>query len=474
MILRRCQLINIACSLDAQSYTNDMNNEQRQKLFFFITSILGGRTFILTRWMAPFFLLSSALHADPVVEVRAGVVFTLSAQALYGGWNTVVPAQMPGTGWNRILHLGYAPFLTLTNNANQAIAITGNPIISFHQPNLGLKISRIGASPTGVITTVFVPLDQMYSQTSAKGNKSYQFTLYNTVASNVGSGEIRLAAGESIVLSPVNPNSWSFDWQNNLTNNILAAPGWHGYENTFWTNFLAGTSANLTAGLNANLGVIASRDTDLWDVQTTFTGALNGWKVYDLRDDRTPIHFAESTREIAAPSFKISDYRGVIATSDMKLPIQPPQVKPSVQSLFSAISSPLPVTLTTRVVDSDNNSLDDDWEIQYFQGIGVDPQADPDGDGYNNFFEYRSKLSPISVAERFTQILSRQNDGNMLLTWSSSPGVVYAIEQSNDMINWMHVTNEVGSGPGSLTTSCMLGQPQGPAKYFRIRLSGAM
>lgn len=432
-----------------------------------------GKARIIARWCVTICLASSAVRADPVVEVRAGVVFSLSAQALYGGWNSYVREQMPGSGWTRLLQLGYAPFLTLTNNSNQAVGITGNPIISFQQPNLGFKFSRIGAAPTGVITTVYVPVNQMYVNKPVGGNKSYQFTLYNKVVGNVGSGELRLAAGQSIVLSPIQSFNSSFDWLNNLTINILAAPGWRGYENTYWIDFLAGTPVNLTPGLNANLGVIPSRDSDLWDVQSTFTGNVDGWKVYDLRDDHTPIHIPETTKEITTSTFKISDHRGLIATTDMKLPVNA-QSKPIVQSLFSVISSPLSVTLPTRVVDSDNNSLDDDWEILYFQGIGVDPQADDDGDGYNNFFEYRTKLSPTSVAERFTQILSRKNDGNMLLTWSSSPGVVYAIEQSNDMVNWTHVTNEVGSGPGSLTTSCILGLPQGPTKYFRIRLSGAM
>lgn len=433
-----------------------------------------GRACKIARWCVTICLASSAVRADPVVEVRAGVVFSLCAQSLYVAWTPVIPTQMPGTGWSRLIQLGYAPFLTLTNNSNQAVAITGNPIISFQQPNLGFKFSRIGAAPTGVITTVYVPVDQMYASSSVRGNKSYQFTLYNAVANNVGSGEIRLAAGQSIVLSPIQPNISPLDWQNNLTSNILAAPGWRGYENTYWIDFLAGSTANLTSGLNGNFAVIASRDSDSWDVQATFTGNVNGWKVYDLRDDHTPIHVPETTKEITTSTFKISDHRGLIAANDMKLPVQPPQIKPIVQSLFSAISSPLPVDLATRVVDSDNNSLDDDWEILYFQGIGVDPQADPDGDGFDNFFEYRAKLLPTSASERFTQLLSRRDDGKLSLTWSSSPGLIYAIEESNDLFNWTHVMNQTGAGPAATTTSCILGNPQGPAKYYRIRLSGEM
>jgi hypothetical protein len=46
--------------------------------------------------------------------------------------------------------------------------------------------------------------------------------------------------------------------------------------------------------------------------------------------------------------------------------------------------------------DSDGNLLDDDFEIQHFGGVGSDPFADPDGDGYSSLQESFEGSSPIN------------------------------------------------------------------------------
>lgn len=47
------------------------------------------------------------------------------------------------------------------------------------------------------------------------------------------------------------------------------------------------------------------------------------------------------------------------------------------------------------LVDSDNNQIPDIWERQYFGSVGVDPAADPDGDGHSNGEEYRAGTDPL-------------------------------------------------------------------------------
>lgn len=44
--------------------------------------------------------------------------------------------------------------------------------------------------------------------------------------------------------------------------------------------------------------------------------------------------------------------------------------------------------------DTDGNGLPDWWEIQYFDHIGIDPNADPDGDHLSNFQEYNLGTNP--------------------------------------------------------------------------------
>jgi hypothetical protein len=44
--------------------------------------------------------------------------------------------------------------------------------------------------------------------------------------------------------------------------------------------------------------------------------------------------------------------------------------------------------------DADGNGLPDAWELKYFGHLGVDPNADPDGDGISNLVEYLTGRNP--------------------------------------------------------------------------------
>ena len=47
--------------------------------------------------------------------------------------------------------------------------------------------------------------------------------------------------------------------------------------------------------------------------------------------------------------------------------------------------------------DTDFNGLPDGWEIQYFGQIGVDPNADPNGNGLTNMQDYQLGLNPVKM-----------------------------------------------------------------------------
>jgi hypothetical protein len=92
------------------------------------------------------------------------------------------------------------------------------------------------------------------------------------------------------------------------------------------------------------------------------------------------------------------------------------------------------IDLTVNLTSS--GLLPDAWQIQYFGHTGVDPTADPDGDGMNNLAEYRAGTNPTDPQSRFA-IIRVQNDpsGGINIQWSSATGKAYTLQRSGDLFS---------------------------------------
>jgi uncharacterized repeat protein (TIGR03803 family) len=53
--------------------------------------------------------------------------------------------------------------------------------------------------------------------------------------------------------------------------------------------------------------------------------------------------------------------------------------------------------VVTVSFDTDHSGLPDAWQIEYFGQLGVDPNADPDGDGVSNYEEYLDGTNPTNA-----------------------------------------------------------------------------
>ena len=85
-------------------------------------------------------------------------------------------------------------------------------------------------------------------------------------------------------------------------------------------------------------------------------------------------------------------------------------------------------------VDTDGNGLCDDWEIQCFGFIGVDPNADEDHDGVNNRDEFLAGTNPKDRQSFFKFLrVSSLIDGGAQVEWSSSEGRIYSLERSTSI-----------------------------------------
>ncbi len=112
--------------------------------------------------------------------------------------------------------------------------------------------------------------------------------------------------------------------------------------------------------------------------------------------------------------------------------------------------------LGNNVTDSDGNGLSDDWEITHFGQIGVDPAADPDGDGLTNLQEYQDSTNPLDYyngqAPSLTKI-SGDNQQSAPNSFLPIPLAVKVTDSAGQLLSNAPVTFAVADGGGLLAAN---------------------
>jgi hypothetical protein len=85
--------------------------------------------------------------------------------------------------------------------------------------------------------------------------------------------------------------------------------------------------------------------------------------------------------------------------------------------------------------DTDGNGLPDAWELQLFGYTGVDPKADPDGDGLTNLQEYQQGTNPNDYYNGITPIMTSLADFSAQLGRDGMIAVRVTDPQNNLLIN---------------------------------------
>jgi hypothetical protein len=127
--------------------------------------------------------------------------------------------------------------------------------------------------------------------------------------------------------------------------------------------------------------------------------------------------------------------------------------------------------------DTDGDGMRDAWEIanQLDPNNPLDASADPDADGQDNLAEHLAGTDPNSSTSVFAVLTPTLNNGEISLTWSSTPGRRYHIAHSTDLTNWQPVLSSPGvpqvihASPGT-TTTATLTTPDSTAGFFRVEI----
>ena len=168
-------------------------------------------------------------------------------------------------------------------------------------------------------------------------------------------------------------------------------------------------------------------------VTSTFLTNINNQFSYILRIPcETPVTgFTPSTNAIQLTAAGITFNRSQITwNSNLLTFAQPALTNTSFFSNDRGRIERVNLTISSPIVIDQLTGFPTDWELSYFGHIGVDPLADPDGDGLNNFAEYRAGTDPNDIASglRFTEI--RPGTNGIRLKWLSADYKAYALQRA--------------------------------------------
>lgn len=146
----------------------------------------------------------------------------------------------------------------------------------------------------------------------------------------------------------------------------------------------------------------------------------------------------------------------------------------TVQGVHTGLTGTLNLTVMDTVPDNfqsyAGDGLPDDWQVQYF-GIGnplAAPPLDPDGDGFDNLFEYNARLIPNDRLS-FLAISFADVAGWHAVSFSPlQPGCLYTLLGSSDLSLWS-VANGTVTDTGNTRTIVDPGG-SGPRRYYRLNV----
>jgi hypothetical protein len=113
--------------------------------------------------------------------------------------------------------------------------------------------------------------------------------------------------------------------------------------------------------------------------------------------------------------------------------VDPAQASFNLSSTARARVERVDLEISIVLEDLGGNGLPDAWERLYFNQTGIDPFADPDGDGLNNLAEYKAGTNPNDFQSQFRFIGVTSQAQGVLLEWSSVTNRFYSILRSSDL-----------------------------------------
>jgi Tol biopolymer transport system component len=120
------------------------------------------------------------------------------------------------------------------------------------------------------------------------------------------------------------------------------------------------------------------------------------------------------------------------------------------------------------VRDTDDDSIEDGWEIQHFGSIDRAADADADEDGVSNVLEFRTGTDPQDAASKFNLSVIATSAQEVTLEWPSGLGKTYQLQRSTTLApgSW----TDFGAPVTSFKYSARASVPANGNAYYRTRI----
>jgi Tol biopolymer transport system component len=124
-------------------------------------------------------------------------------------------------------------------------------------------------------------------------------------------------------------------------------------------------------------------------------------------------------------------------------------------------------TLRLGVGDSDNDGMDDDWEVAHFGNLNRDGAGDQDDDGQTDLQEFLAGTNPTNSSSILRVLtITRMGGGGTTVVWSAVVGRDYVVQFKDSLdATW---TDASGSIEADSTSMSFTQESSSPQRFYRV------